>query len=355
MNKAILFKHIDEYLKNITDMSEFNDINERNERKDYYQSFDSDKIINMSLDDFYEYIGKLWAMLIWGNKKYKVDQLIEDNGFDKIKGELSKLLYGDESLEIRWDNFKKEIKGFGPAMMSELLCYVHPNDCMLWNRTAITAYQILEIDNIPTHNYQMTGQKYIELTQIAKDIEKEFINRGYSDADLLFVDYFFWDQLREITIASKETKIEKETVVGNKSYHNEIIDYIKSIGSLLGYNSNLKGNIKDSGKIADAIWEFNVGNIGKIKYVFEVQDSGSIDSLIVSLMNASQDISVQAVVAVSDKVQIEKIKQHCNNINGSFNGKLKFWDITEVERAYSELSSSMEIINKAINVDFNEN
>ncbi len=351
MNKVILFKHIDEYLKNITDMSEFN---ERNERKDYYQSFGSIEIINMSLDDFYDYIGKLWAMLIWGNKKYKVDQLIEDNGFDKIKRELSKLLYGDDSLEIRWDNFKKEIKGFGPAMMSELLCYVHPNDCMLWNRTAITAYQILEIDNIPTHNYQITGQKYIELTQIAKDIEKEFINRGYSDADLLFVDYFFWDQLREITIASKETKTEKETVVGNKSYHNEIIDYIKSIGSLLGYNSNLKGNIKDSGKIADAIWEFNVGNIGKIKYVFEVQDSGSIDSLIVSLMNASQDISVQAVVAVSDKVQIEKIKQHCNNINGSFNGKLKFWDINEVERAYSELSSSMEIINKAINVDFNE-
>jgi hypothetical protein len=72
-------------------------------------------------------------------------------------------------------------------------------------------------------------------------------------------------------------------------------------------------------------------------------------------MNASQDISVQAVVAVSDKDQINKIKQHCNNINGSFNGKLKFWDITEVERAYTELSSSMEIINKAINVEFKEN
>ena len=72
-------------------------------------------------------------------------------------------------------------------------------------------------------------------------------------------------------------------------------------------------------------------------------------------MNASQDISVQAVVAVSDKEQINKIKKHCNNINGSFNGKLKFWDITEVERAYTDLSNSMEIINKAINVEFEEN
>lgn len=82
----------------------------------------------------------------------------------------------------------------------------------------------------------------------------------------------------------------------------------------MDYNTDVKGNIKNSGKIADAIWKFNVGNLGKIKYVFEAQDNGSIDSLIVSLMNASQDISVQAVVAVSDEHQINKIKQHCNNI-----------------------------------------
>ena len=71
-------------------------------------------------------------------------------------------------------------------------------------------------------------------------------------------------------------------------------------------------------------------------------------------MNASQDISVQDVVAVSDENQINKIKQHCNNIEGSFNGKLKFWNITEVERAYRELGGSMEIINKAINVEIDK-
>ena len=353
MNKDILEKHIVNYLNSIH-TGEVNDIEERNERKTYYQSFNNEKIIEMSRAEFYDYIGKLWAMIIWGNKKYRVDQLIEDNGFEKIKKELSNLLYGVEPFESRWDHFKQTIKGFGPAMMSELLCYVHPDKYMLWNRTAISAFQALGVEDVPSHNYQMTGKKYLELTNIAKEINNIFKSKGYTNSDLLFVDYFFWDQLREAPAAINKEKQKKETVVGNKSYHNEIIDYIKSIGSLLGYNSNLKGNIKDSGKIADAIWGFNVGNIGKIKYVFEVQDSGSIDSLIVSLMNASQDISVQAVVAVSDKDQINKIKQHCNNINGGFNGKLKFWDITEIERAYTELSSSMEIINKAINVEFNE-
>ncbi len=355
MNKNVLYKHVDEYLKSVNEAGEFNDIVERNERKNYYQSYNKDRLINMSSEEFYEYIEKLWAMLIWGNKKYKIDQLIEDNGFEKLKKEISNLLYGNDSIETRWDNFKQEVKGIGPAMMSELLCYVHPNECMLWNRTANTAYHVLEIEDVPNHYYQLTGKKYLELTQIAKDINKIFIDKGYKDSDLLFVDYFFWDQLRELPIPGNEKIEKKETVVGNKSYHNEIIDYIKSIGSLMGYNTNLKGNIKDSGKIADAIWEFNVGNIGKIKYVFEVQDSGSIDSLIVSLMNASKDISVQAVVAVSDKGQINKIKQHCNNIKDSFNGKLKYWDIAEVERAYTDLSNSMEIINKAINVEFTDN
>lgn len=353
MNIEKLNLAINKYLKLIAVKDvEFNDLQERKKREEYYQSFNYEKILSISNDEFFTYISKLWAMLLWGNKQYKVDQIISDNGFDNIKKKLADLLYGSDSLESRWDFFKKETKGFGPAMMSEILCYVYPKECMLWNRTAVTAYQYLEVKNVPLHNYQMTGAKYIQMTSIAKEISNLFIEQGYRDADLLFVDYFFWDQLRELPIIKAIENEVKETVVNNRSYHNEIVDYIKSIGGLLGYNSNLKGNIKDSGKIVDAIWEFNVGNIGKIKYVFEVQDSGSIDSLIVSLMNASQDISVQAVVAVSDKEQIDKIKKHCSSINASFNDKLKYWDINEIERAYIELNSSMEIISKAINIDF---
>lgn len=355
MNKDLLIKHLDNYLNKIKNVSEFNDLQERNDREEYYKNYTADKIIAMDEDEFYNYISKLWAMIIWGNKHYIVDKYIKDNGFDNLKKSIAYLLYGDDSLEIRWDKFKEKIKGFGPAMMSELLCYINPNEYMIWNTTASNAYKYLGVQDVPRHNYQLTGKKYIELTNYSKNIQKIIKEKYNRTENLLFVDYFFWDSLRDLETVNNEEKVQsKETVVNNKSYHNEIVDYIKSIGSLLGYNTDVKGNIKNSGKIADAVWEFNVGNLGKIKYVFEVQDSGSIDSLIVSLMNASQDISVQAVVAVSDENQINKIKQHCNNINGSFNGKLKFWDITEVERAYIELSSSMEIINKAINVEIDK-
>jgi len=160
MNKELLNKYIEQYLNDLKFAGEKNDIEERNGRKEYYQSFDKEKILSMTENVFYEYISKLWAMLIWGNKKYKIDQIIEDNGFEKLKIEIAELLFGVDTIDIRWDKFKNEVKGFGPAMMSELLCYVYPNDCMLWNRTAVTAYQILEIPNVPTHNYQMNGKKY---------------------------------------------------------------------------------------------------------------------------------------------------------------------------------------------------
>lgn len=355
MNKELLIKQLDNYLNKIKNESNINDLQERNTREEYYKSYTSDKILAMNEDEFYDYISKLWAMVIWGNKHYIVDKYIKDNGFENLKKSISYLLYSADSIEIRWDKFKEKIKGFGPAMMSELLCYINPNEYMIWNTTASNAYKYLGVQDVPRHNYQLTGKKYVELTNYSKNIQKVIREKYNRTENLLFVDYFFRDSLRDLEpVSSEENEKPKETVINNKSYHNEIVDYIKNIGGLLGYNTDVKGNIKNSGKIADAIWEFNVGNLGKIKYVFEVQDSGSIDSLIVSLMNASQDISVQAVVAVSDENQINKIKQHCNNINGSFNGKLKFWNITEVERAYTELSSSMEIINKAINIEIDK-
>ena len=49
---------------------------ERKERIAFYQSFSADKLLTMTEDDFYEYISRLWAMIIWGNKKFVVDKYL---------------------------------------------------------------------------------------------------------------------------------------------------------------------------------------------------------------------------------------------------------------------------------------
>ena len=78
------------------------------------------------------------------------------------------------------------------------------------------------------------------------------------------------------------------------------------------------------GAIVDAVWSINIGNMGQIMYVFEVQTKGSIDSLLLNLQKANNNKSVQAIVAVSDKKQLQKIKDESEEIN-TFKD-LKLWD-----------------------------
>ena len=161
MNKGLLYKHLDNYLSKIKNETEITDLQERKEREDYYKNYTSEKIVSMNEDEFYEYISKLWAMIIWGNKHYIVDKYIADNGFENLKKSIEYLLYDNETIEVRWDTFKEKIKGFGPAMMSELLCYINPNEYMIWNTTALNAYKYLGIKNVPKHNYQLTGKNML--------------------------------------------------------------------------------------------------------------------------------------------------------------------------------------------------
>ena len=88
---------------------------ERRERREYYQSFGKTRLLAMTEDEFLAYISKLWSMLIWGNKKYVVDKLIADNGFETVKKQLAELLFGSSAIEKRWDTFLKNVKGLPPS------------------------------------------------------------------------------------------------------------------------------------------------------------------------------------------------------------------------------------------------
>ena len=96
----------------------------------------------MTEDEFVEFIGKLWSMIVWGNKKYIADKIIELNGFNKIKKYLIDLLYGNNPIEKRWDDFYKNIKQIGPSSMSELLSYINPNDMLFVLRLLVLVLNI---------------------------------------------------------------------------------------------------------------------------------------------------------------------------------------------------------------------
>ncbi|MBQ5969524.1 MAG: hypothetical protein IJL52_05345 [Clostridia bacterium] len=350
MNKQKLQSAISTFVKNKKANAAYYDENwtERNERKAYYQSFTKDKLLAMTEDDFFEYISKLWSMIMWGNKKYVADQLIADNGFDTLKKQLVELLYGTAPIEKRWDGFLKSVKGIGPATVSELLTYINPNEYVIFNRTTILCYTYLDIPDMPKYNYQYTGKKYTEVCAIAKEISAALKAAGADDYDLLAVDYFLWDEV--LPLAEKKepgnqapVPVTPKTASDSKSLHDEIKEKLVAIGELLGFESRSEVKIT-TGAVVDAVWEAKIGNMGKAIYVFEVQSKGSIDSLILNLKKAQSNAAVQAVVAVADEAQLAKIIRESAGVIDE--KALRTWDSEDVLAVYDSLARAHESINK---------
>ena len=207
MNKELLYKHLDNYLSRVNLDNDFNDLKERLEREEYYKGYTSDKIVSMDEEEFYEYISKLWAMIIWGNKHYIIDKYINDNGFENLKKSIAYLLYGNDSIEVRWDTFKEKIKGFGPAMMSELLCYINPNE---YNEV----FEYIKDKEIAVNVISKSGTTLEP--SIAFDLMMKLMSEKYNDEEL---------KKRVIVTTDKETGTLRE-LVNEKGYQSFVVPTI---------------------------------------------------------------------------------------------------------------------------------
>lgn len=323
------------------------DFNERHAMCREIQLYSKERLENLSEEEFFNLIAPLWAMSMWGNKKYYLDNVIESNGMDLIREQLVNLLYGKESIESRWDEFREKIKGLGPAIISELLNKFKPNEYILWNKKSLTGFIALGIPKVPKYNSAIDGKKYAYLSKVGRELVDSAKKQGVSEIeDLLALNSFIWKDLQiEPTDMGLpvEGKPEKETEKQKAFVHNDVRDRIRDIGSFLGFKAEVEKKVAD-GAVVDAIWEVSVGNMGRITYVFEVQTSGSIDSLLLNLMKAKNNPSVQGVVAVSDAKQLEKIKKEASSLR-TIRDELKFWDYNDVLKVFDALSNAYESIN----------
>lgn len=350
MNIQLLEKHI----KNFKEKHKKNPIElesaykARLEAISYYRSFAKTKILNMSREELYQYLSKLWAMLIWGNKHYVVDKIIDDNGFENFKKELAEIVWGEKEISERWDIFRSKVKGLGPAMISEILCKTHPDKYAIWNRRAYVGLHYLQAERLPRYDYQVTGKVYKYLCDVTAQIAEELQKAGIKDTSLLAVDYFIWDEMQvEENLSkifdTKPSKIEKIKASESEFIHNDIRDKLRDIGQWLGFEAKTEQKVAEGSKV-DTIWEATIGNMGRVIYVFEVQTKGSIDSLMVNLLKSLNNPAVQGVVAVSDQAQIEKINKNTTALK-ELQGKLKLWNYEDVLKVHE----SLEFVNGSIN------
>lgn len=323
------------------------EFNERHALCDEMQSYTKERLQNLTEDEFFNLIAPLWAMGMWGNKRYYLDNVIENNGMDLLRAQLVNLFYGSTSIENRWDEFREKVKGMGPAFISELLNKFKPEEYILWNKKSLAGFTALGIPKVPKNSSALDGKKYAYLSKMGRELVASAQKQGFSEIeDLLALNYFIWQELQIEPIDKEvavEDKPEKETEQQKTFVHNDVRDRIRDIGSFLGFKAEIEKKIAD-GAVVDAIWEVSVGNMGRITYVFEVQTSGSIDSLLLNLMKAKNNPSVQGIVAVSDAKQLEKIKKEASGLK-AIHDELKFWDYNDVLKVFEALSNAYESIN----------
>lgn len=335
--KNNLSHHIQSF-KNYTKTKNYQvDIKDRKEREEFFSKITKEKFLSLNEFDFGEIIAKLWAMRLWTNKEYQIQRMISDKGFDHLKSELANLLFSDPAnFEKNFNLASKNIKFLGPASLTELMCYFNPKYYGIWNEKARKSLLILGFEkDLPLEKYKISGSEYQKFNRVISSISQELVEHGFSDSNLLFVDYFLYE------VWNSSSRPEDEIVEGKteiiKFDHDEIRDFISDIGNWLGFEAETEKTIGHGARV-DAVWKAQIANLGVVNYVFEVHRSGSIDSLILNLQKSKRNPTVQKIIAVSDAEQLEKIRNEISGLPEEFVRSLSYWDFVDVKKTHKNMS-----------------
>jgi hypothetical protein len=241
------------------------------------------------------------------------------------------------------------VKGLGAASITEILAFVHPQTCGLWNDIARQALELLAFE-VP-HKRQISGAEYESFNESVlaiRDILEG--DHGIGGLDMLGMDYFLyavWETGRDLVLDEDGTApaVPEEPIAEEDFDHDEIIEELINIGQWLGFQAE-KEKMVARGAVVDAIWQARIANLGAVTYVFEVQRHGSIDSLILNLQRAQNNPTVQRLIVVAATGQIERIRNEIATMPESFRKSVAFMEVREVIRSAALISELSGIIGK---------
>jgi len=282
---------------------------------------------------------------MWGNKAYPVGKIVQDNGLESLREALGDLLWGKAPLPDRFDAFARRIKGMGPASVTELLAFIHPEECGLWNDKARKALVILGLDTVfpKVKKYHLTGAEYMAFNDLLKAIRDELTGQGLAGLDLIGVDFFLfhvWETQGHLPPVKPPPR-----PVNYDFDHDEMVDQLVSIGRWMGFEAEKEKWIAKGAKV-DVVWQARIANLGIVTYVFEVQKAGSVDSLILNLQKARKNPSVQKVVVVANTKNLRQVQEEVSDLSQEFAGAVVYLEARDLERAAEHLQAFSEIIGR---------
>jgi hypothetical protein len=320
------------------------DREDRRQRVTFFQEELPQRLEEFSEADVEIIVKQLWASRMWGNKDYLAQKIIDDNGIDELQAQFKRLVKASDA-EKAYNDFLWAIKGLGPASTTEMLTYLHPETCGIWNRQAREALQAMDITNlVPPDKYRLTTAEYRTFNRLLKAIGQELEQAKIPEVDLLLVDFFLYEVAqRAKRTAPTDQTIAPPAIKPEHFDHNEVRDLLADIGASLGFDADTEVRIAHGAQV-DVVWRARIANLGLVTYIFEVHRAGSIDSLILNLQKARSASSVQKVIAVSDENQLSQIRRECQGLPEEFRRALRFWEVSDVLATGEHLQKVMASI-----------
>jgi len=316
---------------------------DKSDRNEHLRFFDekvrsSAKLNEFSESDFDELISLLWASRFWTNKSYVAQKILKENGLERIRGALKSLLETDEP-EKTYSLILRTIKGMGPAIITEILCSLHPERCGIWNSQARKALEKLGLDShVNTKKYALSAKEYGKFNSLLMAIADVLKRNGLEQVDLFEADFFLY-------LVASYKDVGPKPPSKPEFDHDEVRDLIAQIGINLGFDTDTEVLLFAGSKV-DVIWRANIANLGRVLYVFEVHKSGSIKSALLNLIKASHVSAVQKVVIVSDGEQLDRIKLESEGLSEDFRKNLRLWDVREVLKLGEHLEEVVKLVNE---------
>ena len=137
-------------------------LEEREQRaKEFSGMLSKEALKKFTEADFMKIMEKLWANELWSNKQYPVERIFSSTKIEELRERLSDLLWSDKPFAQRYNEFMRNVKGMGPAQLTEILAFVNPAEYGIWNRRSRDALKILGFERIiPVNKYYISGDEY---------------------------------------------------------------------------------------------------------------------------------------------------------------------------------------------------
>ena len=239
--KELLSKFIQSYKGWLETEDGIQNLEEHREHNAFFsKKLSAEHIDQIDEAAFREIYKKLWASNIWSNKDWYIDnKLLKPNGLPKIKQELKKLLYDEEDISTRFNNFS-QVKGFGPSSISEILHFVFPDKYCLWNDKPKTVLPFLKIDLLPERFFKynlQSGKEYSQCIIVLELLKNELLNYGFSNPDFIDLDCVLWHIFNQIPDFKEPNGkgVKEPPKAKHISSHEEVEYYLLKLGELLGY------------------------------------------------------------------------------------------------------------------------